>query len=131
MKHLSDYTQEGITNVMNKYGAFFAFSKSQFEAAKVEGLQYESLSSGMIVPVGKGKAVIEEINAVGDAGIAQDIAENGLEAIIKRELYNHECFYTGDWKEAAFQGAFEGYDISEEDVHKVYRAEYAHAMESL
>jgi hypothetical protein len=29
-------------------------------------------------------------------GIAQDIAENGIETIMGRELRNHEAYYTGD-----------------------------------
>ena len=41
-------------------------------------------------------SIIDDMDNVLKTGIAQDIKENGKEAIIRRELANHEASYTGD-----------------------------------
>ena len=131
MKYLSDYTQEATTKALNAHGAFWAFSQSQFNEQKKEGVKYVTMGSGLVCKSGHSQALADDLDAVRAAGIAQDIAENGLDGIIKRELYNHECFYTGDWQECAVQGAFSGYDIPDADVLRVYRAEYPNASKDM
>ncbi len=91
MKYLSDYTKDAISETMKKHGAFYAFSTSQFNENKVEGVTYTQTGSGMIVPKENIKVLVEEMNKIYEDGIKQDIAENGLVAIIKRELSNYEC----------------------------------------
>lgn len=119
MKYLSDYTKDATSIAMEKYGAFFAFSVSQFNEKRVEGVAYAQDGSGMIAPKENFKALVEELNKIHEDGIKQDIAENGIEAIIRRELNNHECDYTGDVTDAV--DALEGYGVSHEQVLNVYR----------
>ena len=95
MKYLSDYTKDAISETMKKHGAFYAFSTSQFNENKVEGVTYTQTGSGMLVPKENIKVLIEELNKIHEEGIKQDIKENGILKIIKRELRNHECGYTG------------------------------------
>ena len=40
--------------------------------------------------------VLNSIDEIQSSAIKKDIDENGIDGIIRRELYNHECFYTGD-----------------------------------
>jgi len=123
MKYLSDYISSAQTAALKTYGAFFAFSPKQFNAHRIEDVPYTSLGAGLICPTKNIGALTDALNTAAQNGIKQDLKENGYYAIIKRELYNHECFYTGDWREADLQGAFTGYGISEREIYAVYSAE--------
>lgn len=94
MKTLNSYTSDKISAAMEKHGAYFAFSKTQFEEKQVEGVKYVSDGSGMVCPKENYNQLIEEMNEIYAEGVKQDIAENGLTNIIKRELANYECYYT-------------------------------------
>ncbi|OEF77678.1 hypothetical protein OA5_16955, partial [Vibrio cyclitrophicus 1F111] len=96
MKYLSHYIQDKQTQAFNDAGAFFAFSNQQFDEAKKEGVKYASLGMGLICPVDNAKQLMTRLDSIAQEGIAEDIKENGKKAIIRRELFNHECFYTND-----------------------------------
>lgn len=119
MKYLSDYTEDAISETMKKHGAFYAFSTSQFNENKVEGVTYIQTGSGMLVPKENIKVLIEEMNKIYEDGIKQDMAENGLVAIIKRELSNYECYYSGEIEDAV--DALKEYGITYEQVENVYK----------
>ena len=51
-------------------------------------------------------------------GIDQDIKENGKFAIIRRELFNYECFYTYEIQDAIDN--LEQYGYNEGDVLQVF-----------
>ncbi|MDC5842190.1 hypothetical protein OPW33_22955 [Vibrio europaeus] len=118
MKYLSDYTQQPQTALFDELGAFFAFSNKQFDEAKKKGIEYVSLGMGMIVPKNNAKQLVERLEVIQKEGIKQDIAENGKEAIIRRELFNHECFYTGDICDCVEK--LEEYGYSYDDIYQVY-----------
>ncbi|MGD8232076.1 DUF7659 family protein [Vibrio sp. TRT 1302] len=119
MKYLSDYIQQPQTALFDELGAFFAFSNKQFDEAKKKGVEYVSLGMGMIVPKNNAKKLVERLEEIQKEGIKQDIAENGKEAIIRRELSNHECFYTNDITDCVEK--LEEYGYSYDDVYQVYR----------
>ena len=114
MKTLNDYTSDKISAALDKHGAFFAFSKKQFEEKQVEGVKYVSDGSGMVCPKDNYNQLIKEMNEIYDEGVKQDIAENGLDNIIKRELANYECDYTGNIEDAV--EALEDYGVTHEQV---------------
>ena len=119
MKYLTDYIKDATSVAMEKYGAFFAFSASQFNEKRVEGVVYVQDGSGMIAPKENFKALVEELNKIHEDGIKQDIEEKGIEAIIKRELNNYECYYSGQIEDAV--DALDGYGISNEQILNVFR----------
>lgn len=119
MKTLNSYTSDKISAAMEKHGAYFAFSKTQFEEKQVEGVKYVSDGSGMVCPKENYNQLIEEMNEIYAEGVKQDIAENGLTAIIKRELANYECYYTGDIEDAV--DALEDYGVTYEQVLTVFQ----------
>ena len=121
MKPQSFYTENSISAATKINGAFWAFSDAQVKEQAIEGVKYVSLGSGLVCPENNAKALSVAFKQAIKAGREQDITENGKDAIIKRELYNHECFYTGDYLDCA--GALSGYGISDEDITRVYRAE--------
>ncbi len=115
MKYLSNYTEEGITKALDKAGAFFAFSGKQFKEKEDKGVKkYANLGGGLISPVGTAKQLVKNIADVVKNGIKQDIKENGIDNIIKRELENHEANYTGDITDTA--EALKDYGISDNKI---------------
>ena len=127
MKYLREYTEEATTKLLKENGAFFAFSNDQFNKAKKEGVKYLSMGMGLICPKENCKTVHEGLREIQKAGIKQDLEENDKEAIIKRELSNHECYYTGDIEDCV--DALKGYDITTEEIIKVYRGERLEQLE--
>lgn len=118
MKYLSHYVEAAQTELFKTTGAFFAFSQKQFDEGMKEGVEYVALGCGIICPKENVEALEAGLQSTRETGIAQDLAENGKQAIIARELHNYEAFYTGDISEAC--GALSGYGISRDEV----RAEY-------
>jgi len=96
MKYLSNYMDSAMSETLKKHDAFFAFGKSQFDEAKKDGVKYYDMGGGLVCPIDNAKDLRKAMDDVYNVAIAQDIEENGLNAIILRELYNHEAFYTGD-----------------------------------
>ncbi|MEZ8862531.1 hypothetical protein [Vibrio sp. 10N.247.311.51] len=118
MKYLSHYTQQKQTDLFNELGAFFAFSNQQFDEAKKEGVEYCRVIAGLICPVDNAKTLVEQLDVIQKEGIKQDIEENGKEAIIRRELFNHECFYTNDISDCVEK--IEEYGYSYDDIYQVF-----------
>lgn len=58
------------------------------------------------------------LDSIAQEGIAEEIEENGKKAIIRRELFNHECFYTNDICD--YVEKLEGYGISYDEVYEVF-----------
>jgi hypothetical protein len=119
MKYLSEYTEQTIAEAMKKAGAFFAFSNKQFDEVKKEGVKYVDCGMGLICPKDTATTLLTEINEAHAKGIEQDIKENGLVGIIKRELNNHECYYTGNTEDA--ENALKDYPIKPEDIRAVFK----------
>lgn len=114
-------TENKITELFNQKGAFFAFSKSQFAEKQIKGVEYVSLSSGLICPKENAKDLLSEMDAIYADGMKADLEENGLENIIYRELANHEAWYTYEIHDT--MEALTGYDgVTEELVWKVFHA---------
>jgi len=128
MKYLSNYTEDATSEALEKAGAFFAFGQKQFEEAKKEGIKYIDLGAGLIAPEATAQQLIEDMGKALENGIAQDIKENGMKAIIIRELYNHESFYTGDIESTV--SALSGYNFKIEVIMATFREEKQKAYEA-
>ena len=121
MKYLSDYTEEKVSVLLKKTGAFFCFSKKQFDEQKVEGILYSNLQGGLVCPKENARTFLDELELIYSEAIKQDLEENKVEGVILRELYNHEAFYTGDIQSTI--SSLVGYDIEVEKIIEVYRNE--------
>lgn len=91
---------EKINQLFAKYRGFFAFSQEQFEEAKKKDIKYVSRGGGLFHEWGKSKEFDEDYKLIITKAIAQDLKENGKEAIIERELSNHECYFSYDVSDA-------------------------------
>ena len=119
MKYLSHYTDEPLSALWEKHGAFFAFSNAQFEEKRDPELAYVSLGAGLVCPKGHEKEVLEGMDKVVEEARKLDMAENGRDGIIKRELSNYECGYTHDLTDAF--SALKPYGIPEEEIKEVFQ----------
>jgi hypothetical protein len=108
-QELKNLQEEKMSALIKECRVFFAFSEKQFEESKTplqEGEEYKSLRSGGYIPANSVPAWIEGLKR-NNQWFDEQLKENNLEEEeILYELYNHECFYTGD-PEAVFD-MFEG-----------------------
>jgi hypothetical protein len=117
MKSRQDYHQQGMTAIFNQYGAFFAFSQSQYHSAAIAGVEYAGLGSGLYVPKNHAQTVSDALAENARKAVQQDISENGITAIIKRELANHEYGYT--WDITDTMSALEDYGVTAIQVKSI------------
>lgn len=119
MKYLKDYTEKAQTKLFKRTGTLFAFSQDKFQEQRKEGEKYVGLGSGIYVIERNAETLVKGLNKIQAKGIKEDIKANGIEAIILRELNNHEAYYDGD-TERTFE-ALEEYGITHDEVKKMYR----------
>lgn len=120
MKYLNDYTEEATTKALKNAGALFAFNDKQLNEQKKEDIKYITIGLGLVCPEHNAKDLIKKLGDITKDGITQDILENGTEGIIKRELSNHEVYYTGDISSVV--DALAGYEgITKETILEVYK----------
>lgn len=118
MKFLQDYMNAKQTELFDKTGSFFAFGMQQFNEAKKEGVKYVSLGAGLICPKENVNELLSGLKKISKQAIKKDLKENGKEGIIRRELNNYECFYTGSIDEAV--EALKKYGFTPEEIRKEY-----------
>ena len=70
------------------------------------------------MPKENAEALISGLSEITTKGIAQDLAENGREAIIRRELSNNECHYIGSIEDCVY--GLKPYGITREAIQDVY-----------
>lgn len=123
--------QDAMTATFDRYGAFWAFSNSQFEEKAKADVQYVRMSSlgGVICPKENAKALKGEIFAIFDDAVARDKAARSQEEIILYELRNHEAFYVMDIEDTV--AALDGYGYTEDDVLAVYNKHYKTEVEAM
>jgi len=114
MKYLTDYTGEKTTQLLDDLGVFFAFSNKQLEEQRKEGVEYVTLGAGTVCPKENCQKFIDGMDAIGAAGIAQDLAENGKKGVIQRELGNHEYCITQSIEHTV--DALTGYGITDDEI---------------
>ena len=119
MKYLQDYIEKKQTALFEETNTIFAFSREQFNKSKKEGITYINMGSGMLTDKRHVKKLLEGLEKIYKDSIQQDIKENGIEAIIKRELANHEAWYTMDITDT--KEKLKDYQIKEDQILKIFR----------
>ena len=115
------------TEILNENGAFFAFSQSQLNEAKVEGVEYEHLFAGLICPKDNSKKLMDQLDSLFDQATAWELENNTKKEIIWHELANHECQIVGSYQEG--YEAVKHYGITKEEVKAEWGAYYDHCVE--
>ena len=83
-------TTDYLTPILEANGAFFAFSQSQFDEQKKEGVIYVSMGAGLICPKENADKLHEEVKRKSTKAIKAEIKKKGAKAIIRYEYFNHE-----------------------------------------
>ena len=112
MKHYN--TEKAQTAIFEKFGAFFAFSDDQFNAKKVEGVEYCDAGAGLIAPVGNSSKIWEEIENIQKIKVAWELENNTRQDIIWYNFGNFECQISMDYLDAVDSLSF--YGITEKEV---------------
>lgn len=118
MKYLSHYLEPKQTKLFKEYGVFFAFSTKQFDSQKQPDTKYINLGAGMLCPENNVKTFTKAHSDIIKEAIQDDIDDNGIENIIKRELENYECYYTNDLFDCV--NALEDYKITQKQIIEIY-----------
>ena len=128
MQYLSDFMEDKQSLLFESEKVFFAFSPKQMEEGKTK-IEIQdnkllcSLGGGMYCPKLNADKVVNQLEKIYNDSIKEDIKTYGIDRIIKRELGNHECYYTGDITDCV--ETLKNYpNITEELVLKVYRKNY-------
>lgn len=127
MKYLQDYMEARQSQLFEETDSFFAFSQKQFDEGKKEGIKYVQMGGGMFTNQKHVEKVINGLERIYKESIEQDIADHGYTAIIRRELSNHEAYYTGDITSTV--EALEGYKIPTELIRLCFRDKTANVDE--
>jgi len=119
--------KSNLDQIFSKYGAFFAFSDKQLRESAKDGVTYVHLGHGLICPKSSHKELYAEMKEDSKRVIAEDLAMNGKNQIIWRELANYECQISGSIEDAV--SALEDYDITEAEIAEEYRKYFDHCCE--
>ena len=128
MKYLNDYTQDAISKVMDDNGGFFAFSDSQFDENKKEGVTYCHLYGGLIAPKESANTIIFALDEATQRGIKQDVKENGIKAIIWRELANYESQISRTCEDTI--DALSDYPTTKGEIVKEFKLYMTHCIDN-
>jgi len=109
------------TELLNKYGVFFAFSKEQFDEGKKEGVEYYSTGLGMLVPKDNFEMFIKEQEGRGEEFIVKAKELFTPTEIIRYELGNYEYCIREDLTDT--KEALEEFNFSDEEF-RVAAKEY-------
>ncbi len=123
MKYLSDIMEDSQTQLFKDTGTFFAFSADQFYNNErfVKGTKYIDAGAGMYVPKDNYKTLADGLERIHKEAVLEDIKMHGTQAIIDRELWNYECFFSSDISDAVDKlKPYPG--ITREDIRLRYNA---------
>lgn len=124
MKYLSDIIKDRQSELFKKHHVIFAFSAKQFEEQREEGITYVNFGSGMLINKATADEFIDEYTDLIKKAIQEDIDMHTLEGVIRRELANHEAYYT--WSITSTVEALADYPgATEEKINSVFQAEQA------
>ena len=125
MKHCNvDNEQEKI---LDDNGAFFAFSKDQFNTCSTQSLIYKSLGGGLYCPANNIDNLSTQLKDSHTFKINWELSNNTLKTIIWDQLANHEAQLSGDYSEA--WEALKPYGITEDDIKTEWPSYYQNCIE--
>lgn len=111
--------------LVTECSVFFAFSNEQFTANKTplqEGEKYISIGAGGYMPKSRVKAFMDGLDLISTQEKAEIKRYKQQNEQIKFELYNYECFYTGNLTDA-----YRALPYKPERILKVYNEERKNA----
>ena len=117
-----------MSEIFDKYGAFFAFSNKQFDEKADKSKKYTSCGAGLICPVNNKQLMQAELDIAIKKHEEKDMAENGKKKIIWRELANYECQISYDISDAV--AALGSYGITKDEIQSEWPAYMQHCIDN-
>ena len=114
-------------NAYDKNGAFFAFSKEQFDESKKDGVKYYSLDHGLICPVDTYEQFKKDFENERLEFIKKELEENTKKELIWKAFSNYECSYTQDYSDVVFS---KEYGITQEMVDAEWRPFFKYCIDN-
>ncbi len=124
MKNQSDYFKKPHTELLEKTGAFYAFSNKQFDEKKQPDTKYIHCGNGLLVPKSNRDQLLKGLEDIAIKAVAQDCKENTVKQICWREFANHEIQFTGDL--TPVYDALYLYPFNKTTINKHYEKYYSH-----
>lgn len=121
-------TDAVLNSALQSNGAFFAFSKSQFEEQKQEGINYISIGHGMVCPSENIDKLIHEMENISKNRISWELENNTKKEIIWYELANHECQIVGNYSEVV--ELLTEYGITREEIAAEWGDYFQHCIDN-
>jgi len=112
MKHCNIDKEQ--TKILDDNGAFFAFSKDQFNTCSDQSLNYKSLGGGLYCPENNIDDLALQLEDTHAFKINWELSNNTLKDIIWYQLANHETQISGDYSDA--YEVLKPYGISEDQI---------------
>lgn len=109
-----------VSAMFEELGVFFAFSNEQFEKSRKEGVTYVQMPYGMIAPKENAQRIHEAFDRIHNQTQASFKQQVPMEEYILHELWNHECFYTGNYSEILDQIQLYYPECMIQDIRKVF-----------
>ena len=128
MKSLNKYTDELQSILFDENGAFFAFSKSQFDESKVDEVKYIDVGAGLICPVDNAQTVINGVNNIHEKAVKKRLNDYDLSRIIQYELANYECQISMDYSDAF--DVLKDYGVDQEMMDKEWKIYWEHCVKN-
>ncbi len=112
---------------LNKTGIFWAFSNDQFNENKTHkdapDNEYHSIGYGGYIHKSNIDKYKHFIKDVAPKLKADFVSKINIDDLIKYELINHECYYTGDYSEVE-DIVSSYYDMSKDEIHNKVKNVY-------
>lgn len=124
MKHCNVDNEQ--TKILDDNGAFFAFSKDQFNTCSTQSLIYKSLGGGLYCPQNNIDNLSAQLKDSHTFKINWELSNNTLKDIIWYQLANHETQISGDYSEAC--EALKPYGISENQIKTEWPSYYQNCI---
>ena len=125
---MNKLTNDAITETMNKYGAFFAFSQKQFDERKEAGVEYVDLGAGLIGPKENVQKIADGLEAATKKGREKTLKEKTKKEIIWDAFANYECQIVGSPADAI--DALAEYPFTEQEIKKEFGAYWDYCVDN-
>jgi hypothetical protein len=126
MKHINiDNEQEKI---LDDNGAFFAFSRDQFNACANQSINYKSLGGGLYCPENNIDDLALQLKDSHTFKINWELSNNTIKDIIWYQLANHETQISGDYSAAC--EALKPYGITEDQIKTEWPSYYQNCIDN-
>lgn len=126
----NELMQGKLTEIFNDLGVFFAFSEEQMEKGlkKINAKRKDciSISGGGFMPRKNAKEYIKRSSEL-MGWLVREVKKLDSVKVIKYELANYECYYTGDLTDAV--EALKDYSFTVEQISRVYKLKHNKAEE--